>query len=216
MGADLRGNAQSFGPTFEGASPEALGKLARETGGVVLERTNSFSKGMRQIGEDASGYYELAYTPAGREARGPGPSDRGQGRARGRPGAGPPPLSGGGHGGVPRAGVREGPRGSARPPHPLPSDVAVWDRALRFGWDGQELAYVVSVAVPVEKVFLEEKPPAEKATTGTFEGSVSILARVKDAVGQGRRQLQPALSAVGSPPTSWRASAASPFPSFAG
>ncbi len=67
---------------------------------------------------------------------------------------------------------------------PLPADVSVWDRALRFGWDGQELAYVLSVAVPLEKVFLEEKPPAEKATTGTFEGTVSILLRVKDAAGK--------------------------------
>jgi hypothetical protein len=43
---------------------------------------------------------------------------------------------------------------------------------------------VLSVAVPLERVFIEEKPPAEKATTGTFEGSVSVLLRVKDASGK--------------------------------
>jgi hypothetical protein len=56
----------------------------------------------------------------------------------------------------------------------------MWDRALHFDWDGKELAYVLSVAVPLEKVFLAE---AAAPAVG-FEGSVSILARVKDASGK--------------------------------
>ena len=183
MGADRRGEDQSFGPTFQGASQEALGKLARETGGVVQERTNSFSKGMRQIGEDASGYYELAYTPA---------QGKPEGQALGvevrvaREGARvqAPQLYRTGDTGVSLVPAFEKALTEALSASPLPADVAVWDRALRFGWDGQELAYVLSVAVPLEKLFIEEKPPTEKATTGTFEGSVSILLRVKDASGK--------------------------------
>jgi hypothetical protein len=55
--------------SFQDASSEALAKLAQDTGGVALGRTNNFSKGMRLISEDVNGYYELTYTPA------PGESD---------------------------------------------------------------------------------------------------------------------------------------------
>jgi len=179
VGSDLRGYGQSFGPTFQGASPEALGRLARETGGVVLERTNSFSKGMRQIAEDASGYYELRYTPAAGmpegqvrkvEVKVAREGVRVQAPQQYRVGDTAAAL-------VP---AFEKELTEALAANPLPSDVAMWDRALHFGWDGKEMAHVLSVAVPLEKVFLAE---AAAPATG-FEGSVSILARVKDASGK--------------------------------
>jgi VWFA-related protein len=177
VGTDLRGYGVSFGPSFQGASPEALARLAQGTGGVVLERTNSFSKGMRQIAEDASGYYELRYTPA---------TVKSDGQLRK----------------LEVKVAREGARVQARQQYlvgdlvatlvpafekrltealsadRLGSDVEVWERAMHFGWDGQELTHVLWLAVPLEKVFL-----AEGAQAGRFEGSVSILARVKDASG---------------------------------
>jgi VWFA-related protein len=179
VGADLRGYGQSFGPTFQGASPEALARLARGTGGVVLERANSLSKGMRQIAEDASGYYELHYTPAvGRtegqvrrvEVKVAREGVRVQAPQQYRVGDTAAAL-------VPafEKGLTE-----ALAASPLPGDVAMWDRALHFDWDGKELAYVLSVAVPLEKVFLAEAA----APASGFEGSVSILARVRDASGK--------------------------------
>jgi VWFA-related protein len=178
VGEDLRGYGQSFGPSFQGASPEALARLAQGTGGVVLERTNSFSKGMRQIAEDASGYYELRYTPTTVKA---------EGQLRR----------------VEVKVTREGARVQAGQQYlvgdlvatlvpafekrltevlasdRVASDVELWERAMHFGWDGKELAHVLWVAVPLEKVSLAEGVPA-----GRFEGSVSILARVKDATGE--------------------------------
>jgi VWFA-related protein len=178
VGADLRGHGQNFGPTFQGASPEALGRLARETGGAVLERTNSFSKGMRQIAEDASGYYELTYTPA---------AGKSEGQVRklevkvAREGARvqAPQTYRAGDTAAALVPAFEKELSEALTANPLPSDVAMWDRALHFGWDGKERACLVGVAVPLEKVFLAEKAPA-----GGFEGSVSILVRVKDASGK--------------------------------
>ena len=179
VGADLRGYGQSFGPTFQGASPEALARLARETGGVLLERTNSFSKGMRQIAEDASGYYELRYTP---------PAGKPEGQVRrvevkvAREGARvqAPQQYRAGETAAALVPAFEKALTEALAANPLPSDVAVWDRILHFGWDGKERAHVLSVAVPLEKVFLAEAA----APASGFEGSVSILARVKDASGK--------------------------------
>jgi hypothetical protein len=169
----------SFGPSFQGASPEALVRLAQGTGGVVLERTNSFSKGMRQIAEDASGYYELRYTPT---------IVKSDGQLRK----------------LEVKVVRDGARVQARQQYlvgdlvatlvpafekrlaealaadRLASDVEVWERAMHFGWDGKALSHVLWLAVPLEKVFLAE---GEGAEAGRFEGSVSLLARVKDASG---------------------------------
>lgn len=176
VGTDLRGYGQNFGPTFQGASPEALGKLARETGGVVLERANSYSKGMKQITEDASGYYELGYAPgAGTNVR---KVDVKVAREGARVQAPSTYLAGETRAALVPAfekGLTD-----ALAISPLPSDVAMWDRALHFDWDGKEFAYVLSVAVPLEKVFLAEAP----APAVGFEGSVSILARVKDASGE--------------------------------
>jgi VWFA-related protein len=179
VGSDLRGYGQNFGSSFQGASGEALGRLARETGGVVLERANSYSKGMKQIAEDASGYYELSYAP------GAGTT---QGQVRkveikvAREGARvqAPGLYRAGETGAALVPAFEKGLTDALAASPLPSDVAMWDRALHFDWDGKELAYVLSVAVPLEKVFLAE---AAAPATG-FEGSVSILMRVKDASGK--------------------------------
>ena len=66
--------------------------------------------------------------------------------------------------------------------HPLPSDVAMLrDRALHFGWDGKEIAHVLSVAVPLEKVFLAEKAPSR----GPLRGQrVDPGARDEDASGK--------------------------------
>ena len=164
MGADLRGYGQSFGPTFQGASPEALARLARETGGVVLERTNSFSKGMRQIAEDASGYYELRYTPA---------AGKSEGQVRkvevkvAREGARvqAPQQYRAGDTAAALVPAFEKALTEALAANPLPSDVAMWDRALHFGWDGKEIAHVLSVAVPLEKVFLAEAGPRPRAAS---------------------------------------------------
>ena len=178
VGEDLRWSGQGSGLSLQGASPESLAALAQGTGGLVLERTNSFSKGMRQIAEDASGHYELRFTPT---------TARPEGRFRS----------------LEVRVTREGTRVQARQEYLVgdlaatlvpafetqlaealaadrrANDVELWERALHFGWDGKELAHVLWVAVPLEKVSL-----VEDAAAARFEGSVSILARVKDASGK--------------------------------
>jgi VWFA-related protein len=178
VGADLRGYGQSFGPSFQGASPEALVRLAQGTGGAVLERTNSFSKGMRQIAEDASGYYELRYTPT--TVKSDGQIRRLEvkvTREGAKVQAGQQYLVGELVATLVPAFEKR--LAEALASDRLASDVDVWERAMHFGWDGKELSHVLWLAVPLEKVFL-----AEGDQRGRFEGSVSVLARVKDASGK--------------------------------
>jgi VWFA-related protein len=176
-GEDLRGYGVNVGKDSPVSSPTALAKLTTSTGGFAAERTNNLSRPIREIAEDARAFYELAYTPAA-----PGPA-----------------------GGLRKTEVkvaREGtkvqaPQGylvgdiatSVRPyekrlaealaTEPLAADVEVWDRLLRFAWDGTEMTHVLWVAVPLAKVAL-----ASDTQAGTFKGDVSVLARVKDTSGK--------------------------------
>lgn len=178
IGEDLRGYGRSFAPSFPGSSPEALATLAQGTGGFVLERTNSFSKGMRQIGEDVAGSYELTYVPTAAKAAGE-------------------------HRTLEVRVAREGARVQARQQYLVgevaaalvpafekrlaealivdhPADaVEVWSRALHYAWDGKEQTQVLWLSLPLAKVSLAETTPP-----GRFEGAVSILSRVKDASGK--------------------------------
>jgi len=181
IGEDLQGYGQGSGPSFQGPSGQALATLARGTGGLAFEQTNSFSKGMRQIAEDMSGHYELTYTPT---------ASRSEGQFRQvdfkvtREGATVQarqqyPVGGAAATLVPAFERRLSDALSAE--HPA-SDVEVWDRALHFAWDGKEMTHVLWVAVPLEKVSLAAAGAAAGAV-GRFEGDVSILARVRDASG---------------------------------
>jgi VWFA-related protein len=160
------------------ASSWTLAKLANETGGLALERTNNFSKGMRQIGEDVNGYYELTYTPAAAES---------DGRPRkvevrvARDGAKVQARTEYLLGGAPAALVPafEQKLVEALTADPLAHGLPVWDRALHYGWDGKEESLVLWILVPLEKVSL-----TENAAAGRFEGDLSFLARVKDASGK--------------------------------
>src|SRR5262245_49759044 len=174
---DLRGYGVNVDKDRPDASPAALGKLASSTGGFVSERTNNVSRPIREIAEDARGYYELSYVPTE-------PVVEGQFRKTevkvAREGA--------------LVQARQGyVLGNAAPPlmafekrlaealaaEPLASDVEMWDRVLHFAWDGREMTHVVCVAVPLAKVAL-----AADAQAGKFKGDVSVLARVKDASGK--------------------------------
>jgi hypothetical protein len=133
---------------------------------------------MRQIAEDSRGYYELGYTPAAGKSG--GQVHRVEVKvAREGTRVQAPQLYRAGDTAASLVPAFEKGLADALTANPLPSAVAMWDRILHFGWDGKELAHVLSVAVPLEKVFLADAAPA-----GGFEGSVSILARVKDASGQ--------------------------------
>jgi len=168
----------SVGPSSQGASTEALAKLAQGTGGFALERTNNPSKGMRQIAEDVSGYYELTYTPTAAKSDG----DLRQVEIKvARDGAKVQARRQYLLGDVPAALV---PAFEQRLAEALATDlpahgVEVWDRALHYAWDGKELTHLLWVAVPLDKVSL-----AEVASAAKFEGDVSILARVKDPSGK--------------------------------
>jgi len=174
VGEDLRGYGVSFGPSGDGPSSAALARLAQGTGGFVTERTNSFSKPMRQVAEDVGAHYELIYAPAAGSARpyrhlevkvmregvtvqAPAVYRVGTGKARLVP-------------------AFERRLVESLAADPLPSTLEIWDRALRFEWDGQQQATVLWVAVPLEDVTLARSPSDER-----FEGDVSILARVKDS-----------------------------------
>lgn len=177
VGSDLEGWGQSVGPSAQGPSAEALARLASATGGLLLERTNSFGKGMHQIAEDARAYYELS---AEIEA----------------------PASGGALRTMELKVAREGTRVQARGPFLVgeapaalvpafekrlaealateqpAGELQVWERALRFAWDGREMTHVLWIAVPLDKLSL-----GEGGAAGRFEGDLAILARVKDASG---------------------------------
>ena len=177
IGEDLRGYGVNVEKDTPDASPMALAKLTTSTGGFAAERTNNFSRPIREIAEDARGFYELVYTP-------PAPSAEGGLRKTEVK--------------VAREGTRVQTRQgylvgdatvSARPyekrlaealaTEPLAADVEMWDRVLRFAWDGTEMTHVLWVAVPLAKVAL-----AQDTQAGKFKGDVSVLARVKDASGK--------------------------------
>jgi VWFA-related protein len=164
--------------SFQDPSAGALTKLAQDTGGFALERTNNFSKGLRQIGEDVNGYYELTYTPA------PGESD-GQPRhvevRVARDGVKVQARSEYLLGGVPAALVPafEQRLVDALAADPLAHGLEVWDRALHYGWDGKEMSHILWILVPLDKVSL-----TEVAAAGRFDGDLSVLARVKDSSGK--------------------------------
>jgi VWFA-related protein len=180
VGSDVQGYGQSFGP--QGPTNEALAKLAQGTGGFALERTNSFSKGMRQIAEDVTSYYELTYTPAAAKAEG---EMRGVDVKITREGAKVQARQGYAVGEAAAALVPafEKRLAEALSADRLANDLEVWDRVLHFAWDGKEMTHVLSLAVPLEKVTLTETKPAGKEP-GRFDGDVAVLARVKDASGQ--------------------------------
>lgn len=178
IGEDLRGYGRSFAPSFPGSSPEALAKLAQGTGGFVLERSNSFSKGMRQIGEDITGYYEFTYVPTVAKAAG---ENRTLEVKVAREGA---RVQARQHYLVGEVAAALVPAFEKRLAEALvvdrPADsVEVWSRALHYAWDGQEQTQVLWLSLPLAKVALPETTPP-----GRFEGAVSILSRVKDASGK--------------------------------
>jgi VWFA-related protein len=182
VGSDLQGWGQSVGPTPQGPSPEALASLAQGTGGFALERTSSFSKGMRQIAEDVGSYYELTYAPAAAKAEGElrrvdvkvtregAKVQARQGYVVGEAAAALVPAF-------------EKPLAEALTANPLAADLPVWDRALHYGWDGKEMTQVLCVAIPLEKVSFAETKPADKVP-GKFDADVAVLTRVKDAAGK--------------------------------
>ena len=143
-----------------------------------MQRTNSFSKGMRQIAEDLSSYYELTYRPTTAKADGGFRKlEIKVAREGARVQAGRDYLVGASA--APPAPEFEKPLLAALAAETLPHDLEVWDRAFHFAWDGKGLEHVLWVAVPLAHVTL-----AEDAQAGQFKGEVAILARVKDASGQ--------------------------------
>jgi VWFA-related protein len=177
IGEDLRGYGVNVEKESPDASPMAMAKLTASTGGFASERTNNFSRPIREIAEDARAFYELVYTPSAPSA------DGGVRKTEVK---------------VAREGTRVQTRQgylvgdatvSTRPyekrlaealaTEPLAADVEMWDRVLRFAWDGTEMTHVLWVAVPLAKVAL-----AQDTQAGKFKGDVSVLARVKDAAGK--------------------------------
>jgi VWFA-related protein len=174
---DLQGYGVNVDKDRPDASPQALAKLAASTGGFVSERTNNVSRPIREIAEDARGYYEISYTPAG-------PVTEGQFRKTevkvAREGTEVQVRQGYVLGAVaPPVTAFEKRLADALAKEPLAGDVEVWDRVLHFAWDGKEMTHVVWVAVPLAKVAL-----ASDAQAGKFKGNVSVLSRVKDASGK--------------------------------
>src|SRR5260221_10551045 len=178
IGEDLGGYGRSFAPSFRGSSPEALARLAQGTGGFVLERTNSFSKGMRQIGEDTAGYYELAYAPTTAKAAGEHRKLEVKVVRDGVKVQAPQQYLVGEVAAALVPAFEKRLAGALVADHPADA-VEVWSRALHYAWDGKEQTQVLWLSLPLAKVSLAEMPPP-----GTFEGAVSILSRVKDASGR--------------------------------
>jgi VWFA-related protein len=176
IGEDLRGYGVNVSKESVDASTGALARLTASTGGTASPRTNNFSRPIRDLADDARGYYELAYTPA----------DHASGLRQtevkvSREGARVQARQSYFVGEVSAALVSpfEKRLSEALEAQPLAADVEVWDRVLRFAWDGAETTHVVWVAVPLAKVAL-----AQDAQAGRFKGDVAVLARVKDGSGQ--------------------------------
>lgn len=178
-GVRTHGDESEFaGGSFQDAASVALAKLAQGTGGFALERTNSYSKGMRQIGEDVGAYYEFAYTPAPPK---PGGEVRQVEIKVAREGAKVQARSEYLLGDVPAALVPafEQRLVEALAADPLAHGLEVFDRALHYGWDGKEVSQILWIVVPLENVVLNENTAA-----GRFEGDLSVLTRVKDSSGK--------------------------------
>ncbi|HEY7514742.1 MAG TPA: hypothetical protein VIC87_09700, partial [Vicinamibacteria bacterium] len=145
-------------------------------GGFASERTNNISRPIRELAEDARGFYELAYTPAA-----PTSGLRKTEVKVAREGAKVQTRHSYLVGDVSSASVRpyEKRLTEALAAEPLAADVEVWDRVLRFAWDGTQMTHVLWVAVPLAKVALTQDMQA-----GKFKGDVSVLARVKDPSGK--------------------------------
>jgi VWFA-related protein len=173
----LGSEGQFVAPSSQDAPAAALARLAQGTGGFALERTNSFSKGMRQIAEDANGYYELTYTPAAAKSEGElrqvevkVARDGAKVQARRQYLLGDVPAA--------LVPVFEQRLAEALAADPPAHGLDVFDRALHYGWDGKEMSHILWVAIPLEKVSLTEVTAAAK-----FQGDVSVLTRVKDSSG---------------------------------
>ncbi len=175
VGEDLRGYGVNVGKDQPDASPQAMAKLASSTGGFAAPRTNSFSRPMREIAEDARGYYELTYTPSA-------PRSDGLRRTEirvARDGATAQTRFGYLVGEASNEPAFEKRLTTALGVEPLARELPVWDRILRYSWDGRDLTCVVWVTVPLDTVSL-----AEDKAAGRFKGEVSVLARIKDASGK--------------------------------
>ena len=151
-----------------------MAKLASSTGGFAAPRTNNFSKPLREIAEDARGFYELSYTPTRSGSDGLRRTEIKVAREGVSVHARASYLVGAAN----TEPVYEKRLAAALDGEPLAGELPVWDRVLRYAWDGRDLTCVVWVRVPLEKVLVEDQ------AAGKFKGEVAVLARVKDASGK--------------------------------
>jgi VWFA-related protein len=156
-----------------------LGEIASSTGGLLTSQTNSFSKGIAEIGADLREYYEAAYLPAA--AGDPGQFHkidvrvtRKGTRVRSRSGYFTS-MSAGSAGLATTADSALSLLKTATLPH----DVETLSGIFRFGRQQNALEYVVRLEVPLARLALSQDTGA-----GRFSGHLTILGLLRDNAGE--------------------------------
>jgi VWFA-related protein len=159
-----------------------LSELSDSTGGFLIANTNDLKAPLRRLNEDIETYYEISYTPEIQKYDGSFrkvvvKSDRADLRIQSRSGYFALPPSMVGNGKV-IAGY-EVPLLKAFESTPLPKAFAYHSDGMHFrGLQNQSVGEIV-IDVPLTSFKLQEDKAA-----GTFNGSFSYLAVIKDAAGE--------------------------------
>ena len=166
-------------------SQGTLDDLALSTGGFLISESNDLRLGVKRIGEDIRGYYELTYNPNQLVYDGKFRSitvkvARPDVTVQSRSGYFAIPASG--EAGIPNVSNFELPLLGLLAAPTLPKDVDYRAQFLRFAGDATATQYVLVLEVPLSEVsFQEVKDPAGKTT---YRMRFAVLALVKDSSGQ--------------------------------
>ncbi len=161
-----------------------LEELSRSTGGFLIAQSNDLRLGVRQVGEDVRGYYEVSYRPGSMQYDGKFRAisvkvSRPDVSVQSRSGYfALPPLAGAG----PNISAFEVPLLAILSSPTLAKDVSYRSQLLRYATDSQRTQYVLVVEVPLREItFQEAKDASGKAT---YRMRFAVLSLIKDSAGQ--------------------------------
>lgn len=161
-----------------GSTSHVFGRLAKETGGFVIESTNDLAAGFRRIDADRRFHYLLTYTPRNTQFGGEYRKievkvNRKDAVVRARSGYRADRTLA-----VIPTQANEAPALAALDADPKPSSMAADARVLRMPSATQPGQLAVLVRVPARQVRFETD-----ALLGRVRGEVTVLARIRDEAG---------------------------------
>jgi hypothetical protein len=161
-----------------GTTSHVFGRLAKETGGFVIENTNDLAAGFRRVDADRRFHYLLTYTPRNAEFLGEYRKievrvKRRDASVRARSGyRADRSLA------VIPTRTYEAPALAALAARPRPTAIAAEARVLRLPTAAQPGQLAVMVRVPTRQIRLEADP-----ILGRVRGDLTVLARIRDQAG---------------------------------